>query len=57
MFKGRRTGNIVIAGSDTPLDPSATLVRTLLSDPLPAQILSGDRAREFARGEALTDEP
>ncbi|GAB46075.1 hypothetical protein GOTRE_145_00850 [Gordonia terrae NBRC 100016] len=55
MFKGRRTGNIVIAGSDAPLEPSATLIRTLLSDPLPAQILSGDRAREFARGEALTD--
>ncbi|TSD98500.1 spermidine synthase [Gordonia rubripertincta] len=55
MFKGRRTGNIVIVGSDAPLDASATLVRTLLSDPLPAQILSGAKARDFARGPGLTD--
>jgi hypothetical protein len=56
MFKGRRTGNIVIVGSDTPLEPSAALVRTLLADPLPAQIMSGQRARDFARGPALTDD-
>ncbi|MBD0860003.1 fused MFS/spermidine synthase [Gordonia sp. zg691] len=57
MFKGRRTGNIVIAASDAPLDASATLVRTLLSDPLPAQVLSGGQARDFARGPALSDDP
>lgn len=55
MFKGRRTGNIVIVGSDAPLEPSSHLVRTLLSDPLPAQVLAGAKARDFARGPELTD--
>lgn len=44
MFKGRRRGNIIIIGSDTPLVTDATdrakLTRTLLSDPTPAQLKS-----------------
>lgn len=55
MFKGRRTGNVVIVGSDTELEPSPALVRRLLSDPLPAHILSGGRARTFARGPVIRD--
>lgn len=55
MFKGRRTGNVVVAGSDEPLDPSPQLVRTLLSDPLPAKAVSGREAREFGRGRVVRD--
>ncbi|WLP90313.1 fused MFS/spermidine synthase [Gordonia sp. NB41Y] len=55
MFKGRRTGNVVIVGSDAPLDPSAALVRRLLSDPLPAHTVAGDDARAFGRGQARHD--
>ncbi|MFW0791769.1 spermidine synthase [Gordonia sp. CPCC 205333] len=55
MLKGRRTGNIVIAASDTPIEPSSELVRTLLADPLPAQIVAGRRAREFGRGNVRHD--
>lgn len=47
MLKGRRTGNLVIIGTDGPLDNTAPLVRRLLSDPLPASILVGDAARAF----------
>lgn len=56
MLKGRRTGNIVIAASDAPIRASSTLVRSLLADPLPAQAVVGDRAREFGRGEVRHDE-
>ncbi|RPA63391.1 spermidine synthase [Gordonia oryzae] len=57
MFKGRRTGNVVIAGSDGPLDPSPTLVRRLLSDPLPARVIAGDEASAFGSGQARHDPP
>lgn len=49
MLKGRRTGNIVIAASDSPISASSSLVRSLLADPMPAQLVVGDRAREFGR--------
>ncbi|MGV9826129.1 spermidine synthase [Gordonia sp. NPDC003429] len=55
MLKGRRTGNVVVVGSDAPLEPSAALVRTLLSDPLPARTISGAAARQFGRGRARRD--
>lgn len=55
MFKGRRTGNIVLAASDGPIDESPELVRTLLSDPQPAQIRTGRQAREFGSGAILGD--
>ncbi|WP_040525156.1 spermidine synthase [Gordonia effusa] len=55
MLKGRRTGNIVIAASDTPIEASSQLVRTLLADPLPAQVVAGRRAVEFGRGEIRYD--
>ncbi|QKT07657.1 fused MFS/spermidine synthase [Gordonia sp. X0973] len=50
MLKGRRTGNVVIAASRRPIEATAGLVRELLSDPLPAQILDDGKARDFARG-------
>ncbi|MFI8770765.1 spermidine synthase [Gordonia sp. NPDC062954] len=57
MFKGRRTGNIVLAAADQPISATPELVRTLLSDPQPAQILDGPRAREFGSGAIITDAP
>ncbi|GED98527.1 spermidine synthase [Gordonia crocea] len=48
MLKGRRTGNVVVAASRSPLAATASLTRALLSDPLPAQILDGQRAAGFA---------
>ncbi|MGC5246644.1 spermidine synthase [Gordonia sp. DT219] len=57
MLKGRRTGNVVIVGSDRRLEPSAALVRRLLSDPLPARTIAGDEARAFGRGRARHDPP
>lgn len=56
MLKGRRIGNVVIVGSNRPLDPSATLTRRLLSDPLPAKVISGEQARSFGRG-AIPHDP
>ena len=57
MLKGRRTGNVVIAASNDPIDATAALTRALLSDPLPAQILDGQRARAFAgNAEVLRDQ-
>ena len=55
MLKGRRTGNVVVAGSDDDLGPSSALVRTLLSDPLPARTIAGSEARAFGRGKYLRD--
>ncbi|WP_431818414.1 spermidine synthase [Gordonia jacobaea] len=55
MLKGRRTGNVVVVGSDDDLGPSSTLVRTLLSDPLPARTIAGSEARAFGRGKQLRD--
>ncbi|GAA1482805.1 spermidine synthase [Gordonia sinesedis] len=55
MLKGRRTGNVVVVGSDSPLDPSPQLIRTLLSDPLPAHVVSGAAARDFGRNRARHD--
>ncbi|MXP21038.1 spermidine synthase [Gordonia sp. HNM0687] len=57
MFKGRRTGNIVLAASDHPIIATPELVRTLLSDPQPAQMLDGPRARDFGSGAVITDAP
>lgn len=56
MLKGRRTGNVVVVGSASPIEPSAALVRRLLSDPLPAQVISGDDAIAFGR-DARHDPP
>ncbi|GAA2006634.1 fused MFS/spermidine synthase [Brevibacterium samyangense] len=38
MLKGRRRGNVVLAASQSPLPLGPSLTRTLLSDPLPAQV-------------------
>ncbi len=53
MLKGRRTGNVVIAAAREPIEATPALTRALLSDPLPAQIFTGNRAVEFAAGAAV----
>lgn len=47
MLKGRRYGNIVIAGSDVPFGDSPTLTRNLLGG-VPAQVWLDPKVRSFA---------
>ncbi len=57
MLKGRRYGNIIIAGSDSPLGQSPTLPRELLAGAVPAQLWDDARVRGFGRtAQVLTDE-
>ncbi|WP_125616311.1 spermidine synthase [Specibacter cremeus] len=62
MLKGRRRGNVIIAGSDFPLGTGtgtgtgAALPRVLLGGAVPAQLWDDARVRQFAAGAApLTD--
>ncbi|ANZ27528.1 spermidine synthase [Rhodococcus sp. WB1] len=48
MLKGRRYGNIVIAGSDAPLGQSPALARDLLGGGVPAQVWTDAQVRRFA---------
>jgi len=52
MFKGRRSGNIVVVAGDGDLPESAALQRRLRADPEPARMLTGDEAVAFARSAA-----
>jgi spermidine synthase len=57
QLRGRRYGNIVIAGSHAPL-PLADWGRRLACDPVRARLLAGDRVRAFASGRApFEDDP
>ena len=49
MFKGRRSGNIIVVAGDGPLPESATLARRLRSDPEPAHLLTGGDVSAFVR--------
>lgn len=51
MLKGRRRGNVIVIGSDSPLG-SAALTRRLLGGAVPAQWWDDRRSRDFARGVA-----
>jgi spermidine synthase len=56
MLKGRRHGNVIIAGSDAPLGDHPGLVRELLGGGVPAQLWQDARVRAFAAGaQILTD--
>lgn len=56
MLKGRRSGNIIIAGSDEPLGDGAGLPRTLLGGAMPAQLWDDGKVRQFGRSAVvLTD--
>ncbi|PYI40108.1 spermidine synthase [Arthrobacter psychrolactophilus] len=49
MLKGRRSGNIIIAGSDAPLGDGAGLPRTLLGGAMPAQLWDNTKVRQFGQ--------
>ncbi len=56
MLKGRRYGNVIIAGSDAPLGESPGLARELLGGGVPAHLWQDARVRTFAAGaQVLTD--
>ena len=52
VLRGRRRGNLVIAGSDQPL-PETALARAAASDPFPARLVAGEDLRRFASGAAV----
>ena len=49
VLRGRRLGNLVLAGSDEPL-PAAALRRAAAGDPFPARVVVGDELGRFASG-------
>jgi spermidine synthase len=53
MLKGRRFGNVVIAGSDQQLGEDPQLARRLLGGAVPAPLLDRDEAARFAGGAAV----
>ena len=50
MLKGRRYGNVIIAGSDVPLTQDPGLARVLLGGGVPAQAWGDARVRKFCNG-------
>ncbi len=50
MLKGRRFGNVIIAGSDAPLGEDPGLARELLGGGVPAHLWQDARVRAFAAG-------
>ncbi|EGD55766.1 spermidine synthase [Gordonia neofelifaecis] len=57
MFKGRRSGNIIVVASDGPVPDSAELERRLRADPEPARLMTGAAARSFGSGPIQRDVP
>ncbi|MCQ9162629.1 MULTISPECIES: spermidine synthase [unclassified Arthrobacter] len=56
MLKGRRSGNIIIAGSDAPLGGGAGLPRALLRGAMPARLWDDAQVRQFGHSSVvLTD--
>ncbi|MFC8303414.1 spermidine synthase [Specibacter sp. NPDC057265] len=53
MLKGRRSGNIIIAGSDAPLGNGSSLQRTLLGGAMPAQLWDDSKVRLFGHSAPL----
>jgi spermidine synthase len=57
MLKGRRYGNMIMAGSDTPFGDDPKLARTLLGGAVPAHIWDDAQVRAFARGAEIRRDP
>jgi len=57
MLKGRRYGNMIIAGSDVPFDEDPGLARRLLGGAVPAHIWHDAKVRAFAGGAAVRHDP
>ena len=51
VLRGRRRGNLVLAGSDRPLPYPALGARR--GDPFPARLLDGDELARFASGASV----
>lgn len=49
MLKGRRAGNVIIAGSQAPIGDGAGLPRVLLGGAMPAQLWDDPKVRQFAQ--------
>jgi len=57
MLKGRRYGNMVMAGSDSPLDGDPQLARRLLGGAVPAHIWDDAHVRAFAANSPVRHDP
>lgn len=57
MLKGRRYGNVIIAGSDAPLGEKPGLARELLGGGVPAHLWQDLRVRTFAAGAQVLHDP
>jgi hypothetical protein len=57
MLKGRRFGNMIMAGSDLPFDDDPGLARRLLGGAVPAHIWNDAKVRAFAAGAAVRHDP
>jgi hypothetical protein len=57
MLKGRRYGNMVMAGSDAPLDGDPQLARRLLGGAVPAHIWNDAQVRAFAANSPVRHDP
>ena len=57
MLKGRRYGNMIIAGSDVPFGDDPGLARRLLGGAVPAHIWHDARVRAFAAGVPVRHDP
>ena len=56
MLKGRRTGNVVIAGSDEPIGTDPALARDLLLGAVPAQVWGDTKVRRWCAGAAVPED-
>ncbi|WP_314193440.1 fused MFS/spermidine synthase [uncultured Arthrobacter sp.] len=57
MLKGRRYGNMVMAGSDHPFEDDPQLARRLLGGAVPAHIWDDAKVRAFAAGAQVRHDP
>lgn len=57
MLKGRRYGNMVMAGSDVPFGDDPQLRRRLLGGAVPAHLWDDAQVREFAAGTPVRHDP
>ncbi|WP_041651889.1 spermidine synthase [Pseudarthrobacter phenanthrenivorans] len=57
MLKGRRYGNMVMAGSDAPFGDDPKLHRRLLGGAVPAHLWDDDQVRAFAAGSPVRHDP
>ncbi|WP_143965508.1 spermidine synthase [Gordonia zhaorongruii] len=55
MFKGRRSGNVIVVAGDGELPASADLERSLRSDPEPARLMTGNAVASFGSGRIRRD--